>query len=78
MGNFTEPDLRLTPREREVLLSVCEGQSSKQIGRKLGIRPQTVEAYINHMRMKMGATNRCHMVAIAIGHGLYHDGETRD
>jgi len=75
MEHRSEALLPLTPREREVLVYVCEGHSSKQIGLKLGLRPQTVEAYINHMRLKLGATNRCHMVAIAIGHKLCDDGD---
>jgi DNA-binding CsgD family transcriptional regulator len=73
MGHPPEPAIHLTPRELEVLVSVCAGHSSKKIGLELGIRPHTVEAYINHMRMKMDATNRCHMVAIAVRRGLYHD-----
>ena len=66
--------VRLTPREQEVLRAVCAGHTSKQIGLELGIRPHTVEAYIEHMRMKLGAANRCHMVALAVGHGLCTDG----
>jgi DNA-binding CsgD family transcriptional regulator len=65
-----EAAVRITRREREVLLAVCAGQTAKRIGIELGIRPHTVEAYIDHIRMKLNASNRCHMVAIAIECGL--------
>ena len=64
------PTVELTPREREVLLALCAGHTAKQIGRDLGIRPHTVEAYIDHMRLKLGATNRCHLVALAADQGF--------
>lgn len=69
-------EIRLTMREREVLSAVCAGRTSKQIGIDLGIRPRTVEAYLEHIRMKLGAANRCHMVALAVTHGLYRNGES--
>ncbi|WNO54643.1 response regulator transcription factor [Stakelama saccharophila] len=60
----------LTARERDVLAEVCIGRSSKEIALRLGIRPQTVEAYVARMRLKLGATNRCHLVALAVHQGL--------
>ena len=73
MANRGDAGVQLTPREREVLLALCAGQTAKQIGRDLGIRPHTVEAYIEHMRMKLGASNRCHLVALAVMQGLCSD-----
>ena len=70
--------VRLTSREREVLAGVCAGRTAKQIGIDLGLRPHTVEAYIDHVRMKLGANNRAHMVALAIGNDLLADGEADD
>lgn len=61
---------KLTQRELEVLGAVCLGLSSKQIAVKLGLRPATVDAYIEHVRLKLVAINRCHMVAIALSLGL--------
>jgi DNA-binding NarL/FixJ family response regulator len=60
----------LTSREHEVLAALCAGHSSKVIATELGIMPRTVESYINNMRYKLGAANRTHLVAIAIGCGL--------
>jgi DNA-binding NarL/FixJ family response regulator len=61
---------RLTSRERQVLASLCAGHSSKVIAAEMHIMPRTVESYINNMRNKLGAANRTHLVAIAIGCGL--------
>jgi len=63
-------NVHLTPREHEVLAGVCSGRSSKEIACDMGLKPHTVESYIGHIRMKLSAHNRCHMVAIAIARGL--------
>ncbi len=61
---------RLTTREIEVVQLVCAGLSSKQVAARLGIAPRTVETYIEHVRLKMSATNRSHMVALAVADQL--------
>ena len=68
----------LTPREIEVLRLIVGGLSSKQTAARLRIAPKTVESYVEHVRLKLGATNRCNMVAIAVGRGLIWlaDGDT--
>ncbi|MCC2980980.1 helix-turn-helix domain-containing protein [Sphingomonas sp. IC4-52] len=70
-------DVHLTHRELQVLAGVCAGQSSKQIACDMGLRPHTVESYIGHMKMKLAAHNRCHMVAIAVARGICGDGDGR-
>jgi DNA-binding CsgD family transcriptional regulator len=69
------PGRHLTQREVEVLRMVSEGLSSKHIGAELGITPKTVDTYIEHIRMKLGATNRSHMIALAISEGLLDTGD---
>ncbi len=61
---------RLTAREVDVLRMVFAGLSSKHIGARLGIAPRTVDAYVEHARMKLGASNRSHMIFRAISEGL--------
>jgi DNA-binding CsgD family transcriptional regulator len=68
-------DVHLTLRELEVLAGVCSGRSSKEIACDMGLRPHTVESYIGHMRMKLAAHNRCHMVAIAVARGMCSGGD---
>ncbi|MBB5730338.1 DNA-binding CsgD family transcriptional regulator [Sphingomonas prati] len=62
--------VHLTDREREVLGLVVDGLSSKQVAMALSISPRTVEGHIEHLRLKLGAANRCHMVFIATSLGL--------
>lgn len=61
---------RLTPREREVLVLVASGASAKEIARQLAITSRTVEAHINHLKIKTRCRNRVHLVAMALKGGL--------
>jgi DNA-binding CsgD family transcriptional regulator len=57
---------RLTAMERVVLDHVIEGLSSKEIARKLGISPRTVEFHRNNVRTKWGARNTAELIRIAL------------
>ncbi|WP_175779539.1 LuxR family transcriptional regulator [Burkholderia anthina] len=48
---------RLTPREREVLMLLAEGQTAKECARDLNISPRTVEKVIARLRMRVRARN---------------------
>jgi DNA-binding CsgD family transcriptional regulator len=61
---------RLTTREMEVLRLVAAGASGKEIARELLITSRTVEAHINHLKLKTRARNRAHLVAMALEEGL--------
>ena len=67
--NFEPVIELLTPREREVLALVAEGQTSAVIAEALGIRPATVRTHVEHARQKLGATTRAEAVARAIATG---------
>jgi DNA-binding NarL/FixJ family response regulator len=60
----------LSPREREVLGLVAEGQAGKQIARALGISERTVKFHTASLLRKLGADNRAQAVAIAAERGL--------
>ncbi len=45
----------LTPREREIAALLIEGMTSKQIGRKLGVSPRTVDVYRARLMKKYHA-----------------------
>ena len=59
----------LTPRERQVLAEVMAGASNKEVGRKLGISPRTVEVHRARVMEKLGAKNACDLVRIVLGQG---------
>ncbi|MFZ2990671.1 LuxR C-terminal-related transcriptional regulator [Ideonella sp.] len=44
-----------TPREREIAALLVEGDTSKQIGKKLDISPRTVDVYRARLMRKLGA-----------------------
>ena len=64
------PLARLSPREREVLQLVVEGESSTQIASTLFLSPKTVETYRSRLMQKLGIDDLPGLVKFAIQHGL--------
>lgn len=60
----------LTPREREVLNLIAEGESYKGVGNALVITQKTVESHLAVIRHKLGARNSAHAVALAARAGV--------
>jgi PAS domain S-box-containing protein len=61
---------RLTPREREVLLHLVDGETNKMIGHGLGISPRTVELHRAQVMSRLNATNLTELLQIALGAGV--------
>jgi len=57
---------QLTPREREVLQLVTNGQSNKEAGRELGISPRTIEVHRARVMEKLGARNTADLMRIVL------------
>ena len=57
---------RLTPRQREVLQLIAEGNSTKEIARKLGLRAKTVEMH----RTQLMAALDVHTIAGLVRHAI--------
>jgi DNA-binding NarL/FixJ family response regulator len=49
---------RLTSREWDVLAGLAEGQSTRDIGRRLQLKPSGVRAHISAVVQKLGVANR--------------------
>lgn len=64
-GMLFQQDNPLTDREREVLLSVGEGLSSKEIAGKLFLSDGTVRNYMSEILTKLEAKNRIEAVSLA-------------
>jgi len=60
----------LTPREREVLQLLSDGESKDRIGERLFLSPNTVRNHIQGVLSKLGAHSRLEAVAIAAREGL--------
>lgn len=58
-------DERLTPRERQVLKSLCLGLSNKEIGRNLELSEPTVKLHVKMVCRKLEARNRTHAAMLA-------------
>ena len=60
----------LTPREREVLQLIAEGQTSKEIAEILGVSAKTAESHRAHIMEKLGIHDTAGLVRYAIRRGL--------
>lgn len=57
---------QLTPRERQVLQLITNGQSNKEAGRELGISPRTIEVHRARVMEKLGARNTADLMRIVL------------
>jgi DNA-binding NarL/FixJ family response regulator len=60
----------LTPREREVVKLIAEGNSTKDIAASLVISPKTVERHRSNILEKLGMRDRVELTRYAIRRGL--------
>jgi two-component system response regulator NreC len=60
----------LTPREREVLIAIAEGNTNREIGELLTISVKTVDRHRENIMRKLNLHNRVELVRYAIEKGL--------
>jgi two-component system nitrate/nitrite response regulator NarL len=60
----------LTPREREILCHLAEGQSNKVIARNLGISDGTVKLHVKAILRKLGVHSRVEAAVMAVENQL--------
>lgn len=71
INNEVEPPTTdLSPREREVLSRLSLGESRARVADALNISENTLRAYIDSARHKLGAANVTHAVALATARGM--------
>lgn len=56
----------LTPREREVLEMLADGQSNRAIGQSLGISEKTSSVHVSNLLRKLGVGSRTEAAVIAV------------
>lgn len=66
----TSPVDDLTPREKEILELLAEGQSNKIIAKNLGISDGTVKLHVKSILRKLDIHSRVEAAVIAVEHGL--------
>lgn len=62
--------IRLTPRENDVLICLCRGQSNKDIARNLGLQDVTIKLHVRSICRKLEVTNRTQAVLKSFELGL--------
>ena len=70
MGRYAETVGVLTDREREVLTTAAEGETTKLIAERLGLRERTVTTHLTHIYSKLGVNGRLAAVRAASESGL--------
>jgi DNA-binding NarL/FixJ family response regulator len=68
-GDIAEED-RLSEREVEILVGICQGLSTQEIADKLYISKRTVDKHRANILEKSGSKNTASLVVYAIKHGL--------
>ena len=72
-GRIGAKDARaLTDREAEVLQSLADGQSTKQIALEIHVSDETVKTYLKQIYRKLQVRDRTEAVAEAFRRGLVH------
>jgi DNA-binding CsgD family transcriptional regulator len=69
-NEVTPASMDLSPREREALTHLGLGMSRAKVADFLGISENTLRAYIDSARHKLGAANVTHAVALAAERGM--------
>jgi two-component system, NarL family, response regulator len=66
------PNSDLSPREREVLSLMVQGNANKEIAGALGITEATVKCHVSVILLRLGVSDRTQAVVAALHRGLEH------
>lgn len=66
----SDPMAALSPRERQIIIMVVNGQSSFEIGLLLHLSPKTVATYRSRLMAKLGVSDVTGLVRMAVRHKL--------
>lgn len=64
------PEEQLTQRQREILILVAEGHSSREIGERLGLSHKTVDVHRLRIMDRLGIRDVANLTRYALRHGL--------
>lgn len=65
-----QPEVNLSPREREVLAQLAKGATTVEIAATLIISQNTVKTHVRHILEKLGVSNRTEAISRATAMGL--------
>jgi DNA-binding NarL/FixJ family response regulator len=69
-SNARDPVAAMTPRQREILRLLAEGNSAKEIASSLGLSARTVEDHKYRLMESLGIENSAELIHFAIKHGI--------
>ena len=61
---------RLNPKERKILVALCEGGSNREIGQRIDTTEQVIKNYLRSIYEKTGVTGRLELAIFAFHHGI--------
>jgi len=67
----------LTSRERDILASIVQGNSNREIAQQLGLSEKTVKNYVSEILSKLDVRDRTEAAVYALRMGLVSDGDWR-
>lgn len=59
----------LTPRQRQALQLLAEGNTGKEAAKLMGISPLTLKWHVHNARRRLSASTTAHAVAVAVQRG---------
>jgi DNA-binding NarL/FixJ family response regulator len=69
-GSSANPEIKLTPRENEILKLLCQGRSNAEISDLLSLSLRTIEGHKSNLISKTGAKNSVSLVMFALKNSL--------
>ncbi|MGH3407781.1 MAG: response regulator transcription factor [Streptosporangiaceae bacterium] len=69
-GPGADPLAQLTPRELDVLRSLAQGRSNREIGRALSVSEETVKSHVSSILAKLGLSDRTQAAIFGLQHRL--------
>jgi DNA-binding CsgD family transcriptional regulator len=60
----------ITPRERDVLQLLADGETTGAIARRLELSESTIRTHVEHMLAKLGASTRAQLVSLGYRFGF--------
>jgi DNA-binding NarL/FixJ family response regulator len=65
-----DPYDRLTTRERQILQSICEGKTNREIAESLGLAVKTIDTHRTHLMRKLNIHDQTSLVKYALRKGI--------
>jgi two-component system nitrate/nitrite response regulator NarL len=68
-GNAAD-SVKLSPREKEIIVKLARGDSNKEIARELDLSESTVKIHVQGILRKLNLASRVQAAVYAVEHGL--------